>query len=434
MKDKIKEKKYNIWFFHHYATPPTLTGLTRPYDFSKQLLKMGHKATVFASSYLHYSNEQLINNGDLYIKDNSSGVPFIYVRTHSAKGNGLNRVINMFDFAKNLYKVAKKEAKLNGKPDVIIASSPHPLTMIVGNYLGKKLNVPCICEVRDFWPEVFFYNGVTEEDSFLGKLLLRGEKWIYENASGLIFLKEGDFNYLLEHNLTKENGGKIDLSNVFYINNGIDLQKFKENLINNQLIDNDLDNNKFKVIYVGAIRPVNDVGFLVDTANKLKNENIEFLIFGDGNEKKELQNRVKLLNLDNIIFKGYVDKKFVPYILSKSSVNILNYSNKRYNWSRGNSSNKLFEYLASGKPVISTVKMGYSIIEKYKCGSEIENFDSKSLANEIMKYKKMDKEKYNSICENAKMSAQNFDFLLQTKNLLRAINATFDNYNMEGNN
>ncbi len=86
--------------------------------------------------------------------------------------------------------------------------------------------------------------------------------------------------------------------------------------------------------------------------------------------EKNWLRRVENENLDNVKMKGFVNKKYIPYILSKSSVNILNYSQTQYNWSRGNSSNKLFEYMASGKPMISTVKMGYSIIEKYKCGIE----------------------------------------------------------------
>src|SRR5690625_6806467 len=91
--------------------------------------------------------------------------------------------------------------------------------------------------------------------------------------------------------------------------------------------------------------------------------------------------------------KGFVDKQFIPNILSKSSVNILNYSQTKYNWSRGNSSNKLFEYMASGKPIISTVKMGYSIIDKYRCGFELENSTPEELAATILKIKNISKEK-----------------------------------------
>src|SRR5699024_3526532 len=96
-------------------------------------------------------------------------------------------------------------------------------------------------------------------------------------------------------------------------------------------------------------------------------EDIKFLIYGSGNEKNRIKNRISDEKIHNVILKDRVDKKYIPFILNQSSINLLNYSQKQYNWKRGNSSNKLFEYLASGQPVLSTVKMGYSFIEKYDC-------------------------------------------------------------------
>ncbi len=119
--------------------------------------------------------------------------------------------------------------------------------------------------------------------------------------------------------------------------------------------------------------------------------------------------------------KGFVNKCFIPYILSKSSVNILNYSNTQYNWSRGNSSNKLFEYMASGKPIISTVKMGYSIIEKYNCGIELEDSTPQNLVEAILKVKSMSKEEYQKIGNNAKKGALDFDFNVLTDRLINVI-------------
>ncbi|MDI9493314.1 MAG: glycosyltransferase [Bacillota bacterium] len=99
----------------------------------------------------------------------------------------------------------------------------------------------------------------------------------------------------------------------------------------------------------------------MDAAALLEDDNdIQFLIYGDGSEKEVLEKRIVDEGLSNVKMKGFINKQFIPYILSKSSVNIFNYSQSKYNWARGNSSNKLFEYMASGKPIISTVKMGYS--------------------------------------------------------------------------
>ena len=39
----------------------------------------------------------------------------------------------------------------------------------------------------------------------------------------------------------------------------------------------------------------------------------------------------------------------------------------------GGSQSKLFDYLASGKPIICNAKWGYNLIERYSCGVVTEN-------------------------------------------------------------
>ncbi|MBO7214721.1 MAG: glycosyltransferase, partial [Clostridia bacterium] len=146
-----------------------------------------------------------------------------------------------------------------------------------------------------------------------------------------------------------------------------------------------------------------------------------FLIYGAGNCIEDLQSRIDSENITNVKIKGYVDNKYVPYVLSKSSVNVLNYSADKYNWSRGNSSNKLFEYLASGKPVISTVKMGYDILEKNNCGFSTEVCCGESIANFIKQIKSMDKSEYQSLCDNARETAKEFDMPILANKYLSII-------------
>lgn len=412
----------NVWFFHHYATPPTLNGFTRPYNFAVNMKGENYKTTVFAASYLHFSDINLISDKTQYFEEKHSEVSFVYINTPSSAKNTLARIKNMAAYFKNLFSVAKKYSDKHGKPDIIIASSPHPLAMIAGIKIAKKLNVPCICEIRDLWPEAIFAFGKTKETSILGKILVAGEHWIYKKADGLIFLKEGDTDYLKERKWTIEQGGKIDLDKCFYINNGVDIGAFKRQINENILQDEDLLSGKFNVVYTGAIRPVNNVGNILDTARLLKeNTNIQFLIYGDGNQLDNLKKRVNDEGLTNVKIKGYIDKKFIPYVLSRSSVNILNYSQNQYNWSRGNSSNKLFEYMASGKPVISTVKMGYSIIDKYNCGIELKDSTPTELADAILIIKNMPENEYNILSENAENGAENFDYKKLTQNLINVI-------------
>ncbi len=412
-----------IWLWNHYATDMYKNQGGRHYWFAQNLISKDYDVTVFCANTYHNKTEFIDTGKKKFTTDILNNIPFVFVKTTPALGNGLDRVKNMVLFYWNLFSVSKQYVKDYGKPDVIIASSVHPLTMVAGIQISKKMNVPCICEIRDLWPEAIFSFDKAKENSLLGKILLAGEHWIYKKADALIFTKEGDTDYIKEKKWDTKQGGDINLKKAHYINNGVDIKAFNKSIDENIIDDKDLKSEKFNVIYVGAIRPVNNVGNILDTAKLLKDNNdIQFLIYGDGNQKEMLEKRIEDENLTNVKMKGFVNKQFIPYILSKSSVNILNYSPTQYNWTRGNSSNKLFEYMASGKPIISTVKMGYSIIEKYQCGIELENSTPQELANAILKVKEMPLEKYELVSNNAKRGAEDFDFKVLTEKLIDVIN------------
>lgn len=415
--------KLNIWFLNHYATQMYKDSGGRHYYFAKELIKRGFMTTIFCASTFHNSREKIDIEKDRYVVKNRDKILFVFVKVHSSLKNNISRVFNMMEFYFNVKHVGIRYGKQNQKPDVILASSVHPLTLVAGIKLAKKFKCPCICEIRDLWPEAIFKFTNIKEKSLLGKILIKGEYWIYRKADALIFTKEGDHDYLNEKKWTINQGGKIDTKKVFYINNGIDIEGFKKSSKENIINDEDLINNKFNIVYTGAIRPVNNVGKILDVAKALKYiEDMNFLIYGDGNEKKTLENRIKNENINNVKIKGRVEKKYIPYILSKSNINILNYSRDKYNWSRGNSSNKLFEYMASGKPIISTVQMGYSIINRYKCGIELKDDSVETFSNEILKIKNMKDEEYVAMGENGIIGAADFDYKILTNKLIKVIN------------
>lgn len=419
-------KKCKVWLMNHYASNMYRDHAGRHFWFAERLREQGYDVTVFCSTTL-VNGEELLSTGraKLAVK-RADHIPFVFVKTVPAQGNGLKRVENMGLFYKNLFPAAKAYSKRYGTPDIIIASSVHPLTMVAGIQIARKMRVPCICEIRDLWPEAIFSFGKTTEDSIIGKILIKGEHWIYKNADALIFTKEGDTDYLKEKRWTTAQGGDIDLKKCHYINNGVDIEAFERNIQIEKLDDQDLlDETKFNVTYAGTIRPVNNVGNLLDTAALIKNrpgyEDVQFLIYGDGGQLEELRTRVRDEKLNNVKMKGFIDRKYIPYILNHSALNMLNYSQSQYNWTRGNSSNKLFEYMASGKPIISTVHMGYSIINKYQCGVELDEDTPEALCEQIMRFHDMGEDERARIGQNARTGAQDFDFDVLTQKLINVI-------------
>ena len=179
----------------------------------------------------------------------------------------------------------------------------------------------------------------------------------------------------------------------------------------------------FKVIYTGSIRRANGLELLVDCAERLKDQpNIRFLVYGAGDDVERLRAACRERNIDNLVFKGPVDKAYIPYILSKSDLNVLNYNpDSTVIYRFGSSQNKLFEYLASGKPILSTVKIAYSILEKYNCGIEAEEPTADGVARGILKLYRMTPQQRMQIQENCRVAAAEYDFKRLTQKLMDVI-------------
>lgn len=407
----------NIWIVNHYAIPPSLGGLVRHYYYSKNLQKKGHSVRIFASSRIHNTDINLIGDSSLYKEQEMSGIEYTFVKSSNYSGNGLDRIYNFITFPFQIRKTLKEFYKRE-KPDVIYTSSPDLFVAFFSLLFGRKHKIPVLVEVRDLWPEsIVEYNHISKKNPII-KLLYQLEKWIYKNADQLVFTFEGGKEYISDRGW----GDIINPGKIHYINNGVDLDEYREDMEKYTLDDSDLEGDVFKVVYIGSIRRANNVQMLVDAAEEVKRrgENVRFLLYGDGTEKDFLEKKCQQLGLDNIIFKGHIEKKYIPYVLSKSNLNILNYI-QASTWKYGGSQNKQFEYLASGRPICSNVKMGYSIIEKCNCGTETNITSKEQYADIILSYKNMLPEKYREQCENACKTAEAYDYKILSEKIERIL-------------
>jgi len=409
----------NIWLWNHYAADMFESRGGRHYWFAENLIKQGHNVTIFCANTMHSFTKTIEIDKGKYVLDSVDGIPFIFVQTPSYKGNGIQRINNMVAFYRNLFPVTQEYAKTHGKPDIIVASSVHPLTLVAGIKIARKFGVPCICEVRDLWPESLVAYGIVSAKNLLTQVLYQGEKWIYKNADAIIMTFEGGKDYLVERGWNRQ----IDLEKVKCISNGVVLEKFDKNSLENPVVDADLDNHDFKnIVYAGAIRKVNNIGMLLDAAKIIQGrgiKDIRFLIYGDGDECEYLINRCKVEDIANVIFKGRVDKKCVPSILKKAYSNILHNTSTSLD-KYGQSQNKFFEYLAAGKCIVQTHLTGYSICESAKCGICVPVQNPIGIANAIIETCR-DEAKCREMGENARNAAGEFDFPKLTEKLISII-------------
>lgn len=405
----------NIWIVNHYAAPPSSSsGMIRHYNFAKYLEKKGHSVKIITSGKIHNSNVNYIDDESLYVEKVVDGVSFVFVKSRDYKGNGIKRIVNLADFPFKIKRTMKRLCRQE-RPDIIYTSSPDIFVPFFALKFGLQHKIPVVTEVRDLWPEsIVAYSNMTESNLII-RILYRVERWIYTKSDRIIFTMEGGKEYVRE----KKWSHNINMSKIHHINNGIDLEEFKQNLDNFKLDDEDLtDEDSFKVVYMGSIRKANHLEKLIEAADILKQKNynhIKILVYGDGTERAALEQISRKKNL-NVFFKGSVERKYIPYILSRANLNLINVmpsSLTKY----GSSWNKLFEYMASGRPVLSNLPVNYDLIKKYNMGISEKFVNAEAYADSIIQMADMDSEEYKEMCNNASKAGYLYDYKKHTDSL-----------------
>lgn len=407
----------NIWLINHYAVPPQYYPLARPTNFAKHLMEMGHTVTIFAASTVHNSvpMKNLISDASSYREETVDGVSYVYINCKNYAGSGIKRIYNMCQFAWKLPGICKKYPK----PDAIVATSIPPMSCAMGIHLAHKYKCKGIAEIADLWPESLIDYGMAGPKNPIVIALRLLEKWIYKKAHAVVFTMEGAYDYIKEQKWESA----VPPSKVYCINNGVDLDTFNRNKEQFPLEDEDLYNpNLFKVVYTGSIRKVNNLGLLLDAAKQVCNPNVRFLIWGDGDELESLKQRAVQENISNVCFKGRVQKAYVPYIVSKADLNIA-HNNPSPLFRFGISFNKLFDYFAAGKPVLSDFPCPYNPAVQMRAGIGVDTPDASSIAQAVEYFVNLSSEDYQEYCRNAAKAAEKYDFRALTQQLMDVIEA-----------
>ncbi|BER91402.1 glycosyltransferase family 4 protein [Atrimonas thermophila] len=383
----------NIWIFNHYAITPDLPGGTRHYDLSKELVKRGHRVTIFASDFVHYIYKyHRTTPSKKVVEENVDGIQWVWIRTFPYAGNNQRRIANMIDFGWRVFWVAFRRRE---RPDIVIGSSPHLFTPLAAYLVARRFRVPFMMEVRDLWPQVFIDIGRLREQSIVTRLLRLLEKFLYERAKRIIILGTQMQEKIAACGISKDK--------ISWIPNGTDLSRFKSTACDFS------DGDEFKVMYIGAHGPTNALDTLIEAASiiqKLGLSKIKFVLVGDGPEKQKLMGLSNQLGLSNVEFRNPVPKTKIPEVLSKADVLVATYEVSFS--SSGGSLNKLNDYMAVGKPVVLAVETAYNPVEKAKCGFTVPPRNSQALADAIMELYEMSPEDRKIMGERGRQYVEEF--------------------------
>ena len=251
-----------------------------------------------------------------------------------------------------------KVLRISSKTELVYGLAPIMFSSFIGFFYSKVTKSFFIYEVSAFWPEelIALKNKFYFISLFFGKIFA---KISYSLPDMLIVISNFAAKYIANRYHPKVL--------IYAMPIGVDPDRYpyrtkessRKELIRKNIVPVALE-NKFIVLYAGVITKVTKVKNIIYAANKLKinQNNIAFLIIGEGEEKESIE-RFRLENeINNLYLLPFQDAKIVPYIISAADVCVVPLSSEPIY--ETTIPTKFFDYLACNKPQIGI------------CGGELE--------------------------------------------------------------
>lgn len=363
------------------STPKVLTEL------AEDMVEYGLDVDVITSK-TSYKGE----NSDLKDKEKYKNINIKRVySTEFNRNNFIGRIINYITFLISTFVsvILKKDY------DCILMVSNPPILPIIGYLVNKIRQKPYIYLVHDVYPDIAVKVGAIKEQGIMFKSMSFINKKIFRSASKVIVLGQDMKQNLLDKGVPSN---KIEI-----ITNWADRKKIYKISKDNKFSINNNINKTFNIVYTGNIGRFHDIETILDSALKLKDNNmIKFIFVGEGYKKKLIEDFTKKNNLKNIKLIGYQYGEDYNQLLNSANIFITTLDKGIEGLGVPS---KTYSYLAAGKPIIAIMNLNSeigSLVENEKLGIRVDSGESDKIVEYIINnikdvnlYKKIEKNIFN---------------------------------------
>lgn len=351
---------------------PDEPGHTRHFEMAKFLQTRGHELVIVASDLNYQTGQRTVARKGIFAEQIIDGVrifrAYIYPALHRSY---FWRIISFFSFMFSSVWTAFKVKDV----DLIMGTTPPIFQAVSAWFVAWIRRKPFLLEVRDLWPEFGISMGVLKNPLMisLGRWL---EKFLYARATHILVNSPAYKEYMISKNVPE--------NKITFIPYGTDIEMFNPN-IDGSSIRKDLGlEDKFIVLYAGALGQANDIDTILRAAQRLNNEtNIRFVLFGDGKERPRLQGEAERMELANVIFAGIRPKKEMPRVVASADVCLAILQD--IPMFRTTYPNKVFDYMAAGRATVLVIDgITRNLIESSYGGVFVQPNDDEGLAETIL--------------------------------------------------
>jgi glycosyltransferase involved in cell wall biosynthesis len=361
-----------ILLINQVFVSPEEPGHTRHFEMAKFLQSHGYELVIVASDLNYQTGQRTVQRRGLYAEQNFDGVrvlrSYMYPAIHR---NYVWRVIAFFSFMFSSIWTALRVKDV----DLVMGTTPPIFQAVSAWVVAAVRRKPFLLEVRDLWPEFGISMGVLKNPLIIA-LSRWLEMFLYKRATHILVNSPAYREYMLAKGVPE--------SKVTYIPYGTDIDMFNPSIDGSSVRKELNTEDKFVVLYAGALGQANDIDTLLRAAERLKKEErISFVLFGDGKERARLESEAKRMELHNVIFAGTRPKKDMPLIVASADACIAILQDIPA--FRTTYPNKVFDYMAAGRASIVVIDgITRELIESSYGGTFVQPNDDEQLAKTIL--------------------------------------------------
>lgn len=368
---------------------PDEPGHTRHFEMAQFLRSQGHELVIVASDMNYQTGQRTVDIRGLYMEQSIDGIRVLRAYSYpSLHRSFVWRVISFISFMFSSVWTALRVTDA----DLIMGTTP-PIFQAVSAWIVALIRrKPFLLEVRDLWPEFGVSMGVLKNPIVIA-LARWLENFLYARATHILVNSPAYRTYMLEKGVPEKK--------VTFIPYGTDIDMFHPNVDGSSIRHKLGVEDKFVVLYAGAMGPANDIYTILRAADRLRDEpKIRFVFFGAGKDVERIQQDAHDKKLDNVIFAGVSPKKDMPAVVASADVCLAILQN--IPMFRTTYPNKVFDYMAAGRATVLVIDgVIREVIEASNGGVFVTPGDDALLAKTILELSR-DPERVKQLALNAR--------------------------------
>ena len=263
--------------------------------------------------------------------------------------------------------------------DCIYCASTPPIQGMLGAYLRKCKHMPFVYNLQDIFPDSLAGTNLAKKGGLLWKIGRVIENFTYRNADKIIVISQDFKKNIMAKGVPEE---KIEVIYNWVDEEAVvDVPREK-----NKLFDMyGLDCSKFYITYNGNIGLTQNMDMLLEVAKALEaNEEIQFVLVGNGAYLEQVKQIIKNRNVHNVTLLPFQPYEDISHVFSLGDVSLVI---SKPGVGANSVPSKTWSIMSASRPVLSNFDENElkDIIEQNHCGIFTKAGDKVAFTDAILK-------------------------------------------------